>query len=199
MTDKDELKLALEKIIKANAKVRAICSGEERWTMSIPARPDHDSDLVIASALGAAMKLIKEALAQPEQEPTAKYSDIVSDGGLDPRNKFDAQPQRTEQEPVTSSLVECVMSARKEFSAIKGESQFCTECHAFERADSWWQEWHGGDIDYITGAVYTTPPQRKPLLASEIVTMYAECPTSDNDMIAFARAIEAAHGIKENT
>jgi hypothetical protein len=46
--------------------------------------------------------------------------------------------------------------------------------------------------------VRATPPQRKPLLASEIVTMYAECPTSDNDMIEFARAIEAAHGIKEN-
>ena len=42
-------------------------------------------------------------------------------------------------------------------------------------------------------------PQRKPLSASEIVTMYAERPTSDNDMIEFARAIEAAHGIKENT
>ena len=35
-------------------------------------------------------------LAQPEQEPVAKYSDIVSDGGLDPRNKFDTPPpQRT--------------------------------------------------------------------------------------------------------
>jgi hypothetical protein len=32
-------------------------------------------------------------LAKPEQ---SKYTDIVSDGGLDPRNKFDAQP---EQEP----------------------------------------------------------------------------------------------------
>ena len=42
----------------------------------------------------------KEALAQPEQEPVAKYSDIVSDGGLDPRNKFNIPPQRTEQEPV---------------------------------------------------------------------------------------------------
>ena len=29
---------------------------------------------------------IKEALAQPEQEPVAKYSDVISDGGLDPRN-----------------------------------------------------------------------------------------------------------------
>lgn len=31
---------------------------------------------------------------------TVEYSDIVSDGGLDPRNKFDTPPQRTEQEPV---------------------------------------------------------------------------------------------------
>lgn len=34
---------------------------------------------------------IDEALAQPEQ---SKYSDIVSDGGLDPRNQFDAQPEQ---------------------------------------------------------------------------------------------------------
>lgn len=27
-------------------------------------------------------------------EPVAKYSDIVSDGGLDPRRKFDVAPQR---------------------------------------------------------------------------------------------------------
>jgi hypothetical protein len=26
---------------------------------------------------------------------TQEYSDIVSDGGLDPRNKFDTTPQRT--------------------------------------------------------------------------------------------------------
>ncbi len=38
--------------------------------------------------------------------------------------------------------------------------------------------------------------QRKPLLASDIVTMYDENPRSDSEMIAFARAIEAAHGIK---
>jgi hypothetical protein len=30
---------------------------------------------------------------QPAQEPVAKYSDIVSDGGLDPRNQFDV-PKR---------------------------------------------------------------------------------------------------------
>ncbi len=33
---------------------------------------------------------IRERDAQPE--PKAKYSDIISDGGLDPRNKYDQQP-----------------------------------------------------------------------------------------------------------
>lgn len=36
-------------------------------------------------------------MAQPEQEPVAKYSDIVSGGGLDPRNTTPPQPA---QEPV---------------------------------------------------------------------------------------------------
>jgi hypothetical protein len=44
-----------------------------------------------------AITVIRKLWAQPEQEPVAKYSDIVSDGGLDPRNKFDTPPQRTEQ------------------------------------------------------------------------------------------------------
>jgi len=47
------------------------------------------------------------------------------------------------------------------------------------------QDWH------------THPPQRKPLMASEIVLMYDENPRCDADMIDFAREIEAAHGIKE--
>tara|TARA_R110000868_G_scaffold8639_1_gene44505 strand:- start:2918 stop:3124 length:207 start_codon:yes stop_codon:yes gene_type:complete len=40
---------------------------------------------------GEAITAIEAALAQ--QELVAKYSDIVSDGGLDPRNKFDAPSQ----------------------------------------------------------------------------------------------------------
>ena len=75
-----------------------------------------------------------------EQEPVAKYSDIVSDGGLDPRNKF-----------------------------------------------------------YV-------PPQRKPLTDEEIEQCCYEADSRANDhpqtfkwTVEFARAIEAAHGIKENT
>jgi hypothetical protein len=115
-----------QKALKLALNALETC-GEDEW------HSDDDFGMVQIyneTMVNRAIAALKEALAQPEQEPVA------------------------------SSLVECVMSARKEFSAIKGESQFCTECHAFERADSWWQEWHGGDIDYITGAKYTSPPQR---------------------------------------
>ena len=44
--------------------------------------------------------------------------------------------------------------------------------------------------------INTTPPQRKPLSNQKIIEMYNE-PRSDAEMIEFARAIEAAHGIKE--
>ena len=53
--------------------------------------------------------------------------------------------------------------------------------------------------------LYTTPPQRKPLTDGEIYTAYI---TATNQTLrsqderlafAFARAIEAAHGIKDNT
>ena len=43
---------------------------------------------------------------------------------------------------------------------------------------------------------YAATPQRKPLTEEEIYDMYNE-PRSDAEMVAFARAVEAAHGIKE--
>ena len=46
--------------------------------------------------------------------------------------------------------------------------------------------------------LYTHPPQRKPLTDDQIYEMYSE-PRSDAEMLAFARAIEAAHGIKEQS
>ena len=66
------------------------------------------------------------------------------------------------------------------------------------------------DVRRYSGAwtpLYTSPPAstatsedvrlaRKPLPAHEIVTLYEENPRSDSDMIDFARAVEAAHGIK---
>jgi len=51
--------------------------------------------------------------------------------------------------------------------------------------------WEGEELIY-------TPPQRKPLTDEEIVLVVAECAASHQHTdIHFARAIEAAHGIKE--
>jgi hypothetical protein len=47
-----------------------------------------------AGVFYGARDALRAALAQEEQEPVAKYSDIVSDGGMDPRNKFDHPPRR---------------------------------------------------------------------------------------------------------
>ena len=60
------------------------------------------------------------------------------------------------------------------------------------RLDAWVQNREGKPGT----AFYTSPPaQRKPLTDEEIYDMYNE-PRSDAEMLEFARAIEAAHGIK---
>ena len=35
---------------RAMAEISALCEGERRWTMHIPAQPDRDSDLVLAAS-----------------------------------------------------------------------------------------------------------------------------------------------------
>ena len=50
--------------------------------------------------------------------------------------------------------------------------------------------------------LYATPPQRKPLSdeeALDIARTFGAQPWPPGSCVAFARAIEAAHGIKENT
>lgn len=51
--------------------------------------------------------------------------------------------------------------------------------------------WCGDEMVHLPNK---TPPQRKPLSNQKIIEMYNE-PRSDAEMIEFARAIEAAHGI----
>lgn len=45
---------------------------------------------------------------------------------------------------------------------------------------------------YRIGDTHPAPSKPEPLLDSDIVTLYAECPTCDADMVEFARAIEQA-------
>ena len=50
---------AIERRIKlAHEKVRALCHGDERWTMRVPADESYDHDLIISAALRDADKLL---------------------------------------------------------------------------------------------------------------------------------------------
>lgn len=55
---------ALDAIKKAHAAVDDLCNGR-RWTMSIPARPDADHDLVIDDALTKAERVIRSLTGVP--------------------------------------------------------------------------------------------------------------------------------------
>ena len=118
--------------------------------------------------LGSKITAIKEALAQPEQEPVA-WRDHVE--------------QR-------------LLTWRQSFVNRSGDQLALDDFMDKQSLD---------DLVNFVCDEYTTPPQRKPLINGEIYTAYI---TATNQTLraqderlafAFARAIEAAHGIKENT
>ena len=131
MTKDEALKLALEAL---NSGVDAQV-GRVVWT-------EYDSCLIVE-----AITAIKEALAQPEQEPVA---------WLLYKNNH-----------------------KESFWLDKGDA------YALELTPE--HRWE---------PLYTTPPQRKPLTDEEIERIYDRY---GGNMTNCARAIERAHGIKENT
>ena len=135
-----------------------------------------------AKAIAAA----KEALAQPEQEDDYwyfRYHETL--------NKLNAVLAQPEQEPVAWTL---------------GPNLFKDWCAVWFGPDS--------DDDYLAKAVfdlppmaqkfaYTSPPQRQPLTDEKIEAIGDEVAnatlvgTVSNFQVRLARAIEAAHNIKE--
>jgi len=87
MTDKEALAMALEALECANSP-----NGDyENEIAALKERLAQDKALQALHNENERLGLYKDVYT----EPVAQYSDIVSDGGLDPRNKFDVQPQRT--------------------------------------------------------------------------------------------------------
>lgn len=56
----EELDAIRERQERAWRHVSNLCSGKARWTMSIPARPTQDSDLVIGASLADIQALLDE-------------------------------------------------------------------------------------------------------------------------------------------
>ncbi len=146
-----------------------------------------------------AITAIKEALAQPEHEPVMILPDGSAFGVMSfplPDDHWLCVPNEYrdgEYEPIdlpkpilTHELRDAVVAAVR--YAVRGATMRGQETD-FD-PDALVQ-----NAVYALCGPYTTPPQRKPLTDEEIYDMYNE-PRSDAEMIAFARAIEAAHGIK---
>ena len=200
MTEREALKLALEFIIASNQR-------SEFW-------------LVPSSNLNKTVTAIREALAQPELTldgltPTEfalrELYEFQEATGCDTAAEFKAQPRCDHQESVPMMVCKRCLSLTgvleqepvawlhtkiegiavphrpadldkhpDRWTALYPESKPCPTCEALARTVMMDQTAHDA--------------QRKPLSNQKIIEMYNE-PRSDAEMIEFARAIEAAHGI----
>ena len=188
MTEREALKLALEALELEDMA----CRYEKDQT------PEHITKAITA---------IREALAQPEQ---ICGFDVVLDESMPPNTFKLAQPEHSpncallkipskdcdcqdQQEPVAK-----VVSTAPEriWLDLGFDPEVEDEISFDDLFEATWSHDNatGNGIEYVRADL---APASKPLLASDIVTMYDENPRSDSEMIAFARAIEAAHGIKE--
>ena len=116
----------------------------------------------------------KEALAQPDQD----QDEVDIRSLLYQRiHELETQLAQPKQEPV-------------------GEAYLCDECLTpFNDA---WECPSCGHNMAVKEPVYTTPPQRKPLTDEQIKHLAIDVYSPHQEpLIVFARAIEAAHGIKE--
>ena len=185
MTEREALKLALEFIIASNQR-------SEFW-------------LVPSSNLNKTVTSIREALAQPELTldgltPTEfalrELYEFQEATGCDTAAEFKAQ---TEQEPVAwlHTKIEGVAVPHRPADLDKHPDRWealyktpppCPTCEALARTVMLDQTSHD-----------TAPPQRKPLTDEDLETMAEKYVTNCYfDTLKYARAIEAAHGIKEN-
>lgn len=112
----------LAKIEAAEAMVSALCQtrgtpGAREWTMSIPARPDHDPDLVIGDALHAARKLI---LSHPDAGSGAR--ERVAKIAWDKSEEVYAERSRTAWEDADEDdRAEALEFADRILAALRGE------------------------------------------------------------------------------
>lgn len=171
------------------------------WRHGMPTRASQ-----LAASLGAlnahkkAIEALRTALAeQPEQElfncaieprplnhSLHEYHIAMSEGPL--HYTWTDKPHR---------LVYDLIAAVKYYAAPP-QQRTLLEQYDLDQSADYRKGYEDGRLKgYEVGHRHASQ-QRQPLTTWELVTMYAECPRSDTEMIEFARAIEAAHDIKES-
>jgi len=107
----------------------------------------------------------------------------------------DETPQSTKQEPVAWLLTDKNINSLQVDSIQRlinrlNHAHHTDLCVRINGQDEWFQ------ADWLKHMVIATPPQRKPLTDDLLTDLWYK---QSLDWMEFARAIEAAHGIKENT
>jgi len=138
-----------------------------------------------------AITAIKEALAQPEQEPLEYWNAVEGWVKIDEvREHFDSVGCATIYKTAGEGRVPLSLALaqpEQEPVAVVDVHEFYDNCANFSLLQKLPKGKH---------TLYTTPPQRKPLTDEEIQELW-ESTASYYNVCDFARAIEAAHGIKE--
>lgn len=100
-------------IDRADAEVSALCSGKRRWTMTVPAEHDRDSDLVIGGALHEARRLLA-AIAVPAGLDVERLARAMA--------RFDGGDNHTPEdaEDHWPSYLDDARRLAREYAAIKG-------------------------------------------------------------------------------
>jgi hypothetical protein len=144
--------------------------------------------------IGAAMVAIREALAEPEQEPVAD-SDLYAvwlNGFHSRKPLTDKQTQETELKQLRERVQE-LEERCDELAADKGTyfrlyEALCIKAESDKTANK-----------KVVTDLYTEQPKRKPLTDSEVFNMAADYYEGYGFKAAeFARAIERAHGISSD-
>lgn len=78
----------IAKIDRALATVSALCEGQIRWTMRIPAEPDNDPDLIIAAALQSARNILVTAASLAVQGEPEAWKITFKDGSVSVKDKY---------------------------------------------------------------------------------------------------------------
>jgi len=177
---KEVLKLALEALDYASYKT------------------EPEGDLNCNCLICQATVAVKEALAQPEQEQercVGCEACIDTACGRDECPKGWPKAVQPEQEPVASC---------NGMPAYEGPLSKTQRKEPEQEPVAVVDSTISGHIDWLCTffpkqgtKLYTTPPQRKPLTDEEIGAILEGVNAYGTRLYTFARAIEAAHGIKE--
>lgn len=151
----------------------------------------------IDHAENKAITALRAHLAQPEQEPPC------ADAGLMPLIDDYAKAVHDGNDAACVALRQVIVASleEREHLAQPEQKPYATVYEwdtPFGLHCSFSYGAHNGLMPDRAVAVYTATPVPAgmvPIPASDLVTMYAERPTSDAEMIEFARAVEAHHKI----